>query len=444
MRVLIVTAGSRGDVAPFTGLGQRLQQAGHQVALAAHGRFADLVRGCGLEHRALPGDPVELVRARTAAPSPEAARSVFAAFLDELGDGVIAAVAAGTDILLTASGPAPLSRLVADGFGIPSLGVYLAPGVPTREFPPPGWPVPVSSRPPATSPRAASCSPDRLPLRRRPAAATRPARSPHRHRGGGELAGRLADLPRLQPRGGPPARRLARDRARHRILVAGPTAGMAAPGPAGRLPRRRSASGVHRVRQHDPAPRAAPRRRRGRRRDGPACAPSSSRAGPDSRPPVTTSCWSATCHTTGCSPGRPPWSTTQARAPPGPGSRGSTGGSRARPGRPALLGRQAAPPRRRAAAAAPARADRRHPERRAAVLPRPIDLPRPRHRARPPDPRRRRRRCRALPRRAARRRARRSTCISSVIGADTDTGSAAPTLTRPASDHHRRGRAPRR
>jgi UDP:flavonoid glycosyltransferase YjiC (YdhE family) len=32
MRVLIVTAGSRGDVAPFTGLGRRLQQAGHQVA----------------------------------------------------------------------------------------------------------------------------------------------------------------------------------------------------------------------------------------------------------------------------------------------------------------------------------------------------------------------------------------------------------------------------
>ncbi|WP_397469248.1 glycosyltransferase [Pseudonocardia charpentierae] len=43
---------------------------------------------------------------------------------------------------------------------------------------------------------------------------------------------------------------------------------MAAPGPAGRLPRRRSASGVHRVRQHDPAPRATPRRRRGRCRTG--------------------------------------------------------------------------------------------------------------------------------------------------------------------------------
>src|SRR4051794_22699017 len=140
MRVLILTAGSHGDVAPFTGLGRRLQQAGHQVALAAHGRFADLVRECGLEYRALPGDPVDLVRARTAAPSPEAARSVFAGFLDELGEGVFAAAAAGADILLTAFGPAPLGRLVAEGLGVPSVGLYLAPGVPTREFPPPGWP----------------------------------------------------------------------------------------------------------------------------------------------------------------------------------------------------------------------------------------------------------------------------------------------------------------
>jgi len=148
MRVLIVTAGSRGDVAPFTGLGRRLQQAGHQVALAAHGRFADLVRECGLEHRGLPGDPLELVRARTAAPSPEAARSVFDGFLHELGEGVIAAVDAGTDVLLTAFGPAPLSRLVAEGLGIPSVGVYLAPAVPTREFAPPGVPV-TADLPPA-------------------------------------------------------------------------------------------------------------------------------------------------------------------------------------------------------------------------------------------------------------------------------------------------------
>jgi hypothetical protein len=38
------------------------------VAVAAHDRFADLVRENGLEHRELPGDPVELTRARRPLP----------------------------------------------------------------------------------------------------------------------------------------------------------------------------------------------------------------------------------------------------------------------------------------------------------------------------------------------------------------------------------------
>jgi sterol 3beta-glucosyltransferase len=138
----IVTAGSRGDVAPFTGLGERLEQAGHQAAIAAHGFFGDLVRGCGLEHRLLPGDPIEMARARIAAPSPEDARTVFSGFLEQLGEGLIEAVNAGADVVLSALGPAPLSRVVAEGFAIPSIGTYLVPAVPTAQFPLPGWPHP--------------------------------------------------------------------------------------------------------------------------------------------------------------------------------------------------------------------------------------------------------------------------------------------------------------
>ncbi|MDT0349062.1 glycosyltransferase [Pseudonocardia sp. DSM 45834] len=320
MRVLIVTAGSRGDVAPFTGLGQRLQQAGHQVALAAHDRFADLVRECGLEHRALPGDPVELVRARTAAPSPEAAKSVFAGFLDELGDGVIAAVAAGTDVLLTASGPAPLSRLVADGFGIPSLGVYLAPGVPTREFPPPGLPV-TGQLSPADNiaagrellARTGSLYADvlrrlrtRLGLRTAATEASSAADDwPICHGYSPEVVPRPADWPATvhvtgywwpaRPPGWQPPDPLVD------FLGAGPPPVFIGFG----------SMTPHHERLHDVV--AAAVERAGVRA-------SSSPAGPDSRPRETTSCWSATCRTTGCSSGRPPWSTTPARAPPGPGS----------------------------------------------------------------------------------------------------------------------------
>ncbi|GAA4932486.1 glycosyltransferase [Streptomyces coeruleoprunus] len=135
MRILIITAGSRGDVAPFTGLGRRLMDAGHQVAVAAHPSFAALVGGCGLDHRPVPGDPRELIRAWSRAASREEARALTRAYADGLADGVAEAVAGGSDLLLTASGPAPLSLTAGEAFGIPVVGTYLVPAIATREFP---------------------------------------------------------------------------------------------------------------------------------------------------------------------------------------------------------------------------------------------------------------------------------------------------------------------
>lgn len=50
-RVVIVGIGTRGDVAPLTGIACRLQDDGHQVVLAAHALFADMITGCGLRFR---------------------------------------------------------------------------------------------------------------------------------------------------------------------------------------------------------------------------------------------------------------------------------------------------------------------------------------------------------------------------------------------------------
>jgi hypothetical protein len=69
VRILIVAAGSRGDVAPYTGLGARLRQAGHQVTISAHAPHRALVEDAGLllvsnavRHA---GTPIEVVVART-------------------------------------------------------------------------------------------------------------------------------------------------------------------------------------------------------------------------------------------------------------------------------------------------------------------------------------------------------------------------------------------
>ncbi|MEV7601912.1 glycosyltransferase [Kitasatospora sp. NPDC089797] len=138
MRILIATTGSRGDVAPFTGLGRRLLDAGHRVAVLAHPTFATLIEECGLEYRPLPGDPKELIRARARATSPEETRALMTAFVDGLADGVADAVAGGADLLLTAFAPAPLCRTAGEAFGVPVLGTYLTPAFATTEFPLPG------------------------------------------------------------------------------------------------------------------------------------------------------------------------------------------------------------------------------------------------------------------------------------------------------------------
>ncbi|MFC9283030.1 glycosyltransferase [Streptomyces collinus] len=135
MRILIITAGSRGDVAPYTGLGRRLRDAGHQVTVAAHPSFEALVAGCGLDHRPIPGDPQQLIHDWARATSREETRALTRAYADGLADGVAQAVAGGADLLLTPSGPAPLSRTAGEAFGVPVIGTYLVPALATGHFP---------------------------------------------------------------------------------------------------------------------------------------------------------------------------------------------------------------------------------------------------------------------------------------------------------------------
>ncbi|MGW3044524.1 glycosyltransferase [Kitasatospora sp. NPDC001159] len=134
MRILLMAAGSYGDVAPYTGLGARLREAGHEVALAAPETFGELVSGCGLEFRPLAVDPRGIPSGVEERRSVSLARA--AAFIDRLGDGLADAAAPGADLLLLATTTAPLGWHLAEAMNVPSLGVYLQPTLPTGEFPP--------------------------------------------------------------------------------------------------------------------------------------------------------------------------------------------------------------------------------------------------------------------------------------------------------------------
>jgi sterol 3beta-glucosyltransferase len=140
VRVLIVAPGSRGDVAPLTGLGSALRTAGHDVTVAGYAMFSDLVTGCGLGFRALPGDPQLLDAAswRRRGSGPAGAARLIRLIADhmrELHAGILTA-AQGADVLLLAGMSYAGGYHIGVALGLPSMGVALAPVYPTRDFPP--------------------------------------------------------------------------------------------------------------------------------------------------------------------------------------------------------------------------------------------------------------------------------------------------------------------
>ncbi|MFF4493979.1 glycosyltransferase [Streptomyces sp. NPDC001546] len=132
MRILIATAGSRGDVAPYAGLGAGLRRAGYDVTLATTDTFAPLVREAGLEFRRLPAD----ARTRGGVTGKRELMRAAAAFVTELGQGFADVMDDGTDLLLLSATTAPLGWHLTEATGTPSLGVYLQPTAPTGDFPP--------------------------------------------------------------------------------------------------------------------------------------------------------------------------------------------------------------------------------------------------------------------------------------------------------------------
>lgn len=141
----MMTAGSRGDVAPYTGLGAGLVRAGHDVTLAAHGVFEPLVAGSGVRFRPLPVDPRaelhsargrRLHDARTGAGKLVRLASMARGAVDEMTAALVEVAREG-EVLLVGGALGPLGHAIADGLSVPALGLHLQPLHPTGEFPAP-------------------------------------------------------------------------------------------------------------------------------------------------------------------------------------------------------------------------------------------------------------------------------------------------------------------
>ncbi|MET9872108.1 glycosyltransferase, partial [Streptomyces sp. NPDC006386] len=110
MRVVIMTAGSRGDVAPYTGLGAGLVRSGHEVTLATHGLFEPLTAGSGVRFHPTPVDPLAVShsdRGRSLHASTTGlgkllrAASMARSAAEEMTDALVQA-ARGADVVLAA------------------------------------------------------------------------------------------------------------------------------------------------------------------------------------------------------------------------------------------------------------------------------------------------------------------------------------------------------
>ncbi|GAC68634.1 glycosyltransferase [Gordonia soli] len=146
-RITLLAFGTRGDVAPLTGLGARLRDSlGAAVTIAAQRPYEDLVTEAGLGFRMLPRDTEADTRAseygqamvdgRKLRPSKEA----LAGMRDDLaGVGEAMAAASEDADLILCGGPVGmmLGRHVAEAIGVPSAAVVLQPSYPTGDFAPP-------------------------------------------------------------------------------------------------------------------------------------------------------------------------------------------------------------------------------------------------------------------------------------------------------------------
>jgi sterol 3beta-glucosyltransferase len=137
MRLMLVTAGSRGDVDPFVALARRAQSAGHEVRIAVTREFVGSARSAGLDVTALDGDYSALVAGQGVSAWAAArsfrtvVRPMMTAILRSAAD---AALAYRPDVLV--HHPKVLSApLVAARLGIPHVLVEIVPTMtPTREF----------------------------------------------------------------------------------------------------------------------------------------------------------------------------------------------------------------------------------------------------------------------------------------------------------------------
>lgn len=140
MKVLILAPGTRGDVAPASGLGAGFVADGHEVTVVAGAEYGQLVRDSGCTHVPIhevltppsgsaQGDPEE-----RSEPGVRAYLATLRTYMDAAATAALGA-ASGSDVILT-NAISPYGHDIAEHLGVPSAEALLQPAHPSSAYPP--------------------------------------------------------------------------------------------------------------------------------------------------------------------------------------------------------------------------------------------------------------------------------------------------------------------
>ncbi|MFN8464124.1 MAG: glycosyltransferase [Caldilineaceae bacterium] len=143
MRITVLAVGSRGDAQPYMALGMGLQQAGHEVKIATHEVFREMVTERGLEFGLIRLNPQEMLKQEAGQAWMEAGKNplrfirhmarAFAPLLHEMLTDCLHACE-GSDVVLIS--PLAIAALPAvERVGARAMLVTLWSNLPTHDYP---------------------------------------------------------------------------------------------------------------------------------------------------------------------------------------------------------------------------------------------------------------------------------------------------------------------
>ncbi len=144
MKIRIIAIGSRGDVQPLVALGLGLKSKGHDVAVATHAIFEDVVRGHGLGFLLIKSDPKKTLESRAGQEALKSGsnplrswinfcRMVRPSFIQTCLDCLNASD--GSDLIIYSPFSTLFALNVSEKLNIPTVAARLAPAHSTSRIP---------------------------------------------------------------------------------------------------------------------------------------------------------------------------------------------------------------------------------------------------------------------------------------------------------------------